>query len=153
MKAPYLAVYRASGISVVRARHSLDESSQDLTTFYSKSDRKLQSSCRHCAELPQPQPRFPLLLSGGQDHVSPASVVEANFKLYCKSKAVTEYTEFPERTHYTLGQPGWEEVADCVLGWAANHTSKSDIATRRNAPNTHSLILPYRFKLTREAAA
>jgi len=36
MKAPYLAVYRASGISVVRARHSLDESSQDLTTFYSK---------------------------------------------------------------------------------------------------------------------
>ncbi len=26
--------------------------------------------------------------------------------------------EFPERTHYTLGQPGWEEVADFALSWA-----------------------------------
>jgi len=23
--------------------------------------------------------------------------------------AITEYKEFPERTHYTLGQEGWEE--------------------------------------------
>jgi len=36
--------------------------------------------------------RAPLLLiSGGKDHVSPASVVEANFKLYPKTKTVTEY--------------------------------------------------------------
>jgi alpha-beta hydrolase superfamily lysophospholipase len=63
--------------------------------------------------------RAPLLLiSGGKDHVSPASVVEANFKLYRKSKAVTDYMEFPERTHYTLGQEGWEEVADDALAWA-----------------------------------
>ena len=35
--------------------------------------------------------RAPLLLiSGGNDHVSPASVVEANFKLYRHSQAVTE---------------------------------------------------------------
>jgi pimeloyl-ACP methyl ester carboxylesterase len=70
--------------------------------------------------------RAPLLLvSGGKDHVSPASVVEANFKLYRKSKAVTEYREFPERTHYTLGQPGWEEVADYALNWALEHASGS----------------------------
>ena len=56
-----------------------------------------------------------LLISGGNDHVSPASVVEANFKLYGKSKAVTEYQNFPGRTHYTLGQDGWEEVADYAL--------------------------------------
>jgi pimeloyl-ACP methyl ester carboxylesterase len=37
--------------------------------------------------------RAPLLLiSGGQDHVSPASVVEGNFKLYRKSNAITEYS-------------------------------------------------------------
>jgi pimeloyl-ACP methyl ester carboxylesterase len=66
--------------------------------------------------------RAPLLLiSGGKDHVSPASVVEANFRLYGKSKAVTEYREFPERTHYTLGQSGWEDVADYALEWAVNH--------------------------------
>jgi len=69
--------------------------------------------------------RAPLLLiSGGKDHVSPASVVEANFKLYRKSSAVTEYREFPERTHYTLGQSGWEEVADYALDWALGQVHK-----------------------------
>jgi pimeloyl-ACP methyl ester carboxylesterase len=68
--------------------------------------------------------RVPLLLiAGGEDHVSPASVVEANFRLYCKSSAVTEYREFPERTHYTLGQDGWEKVADYSLDWALNRSA------------------------------
>ncbi|MEO8371113.1 MAG: alpha/beta hydrolase [Candidatus Solibacter sp.] len=63
--------------------------------------------------------RAPLLLiSGGNDHVSPQSVVEANFKLYGKSKAITEYKAFPDRTHYVLGQDGWEEVADYALTWS-----------------------------------
>ena len=69
--------------------------------------------------------RAPLLLiSGGNDHVSPASVVEANFKLYGKSKAVTEYKSFPGRTHYTLGQDGWEAVADYALTWLETHARK-----------------------------
>jgi len=69
--------------------------------------------------------RAPLLLiSGGVDHVSPASVVEANFKLYRKTKAVTEYKNFPERTHYTLGQEGWEKVADYALEWALRHSTE-----------------------------
>lgn len=71
--------------------------------------------------------RAPLLLiSGGQDHVSPASVVEANFKLYLHSGSVTDYKNFPERTHYTLGQKGWEEVADYALDWAVNHIEKGN---------------------------
>ena len=68
--------------------------------------------------------RAPLLLvSGGQDHVSPPSVVEANFKLYRKSTAFTDYVEFGKRSHYTLGQQGWEEVADFVLNWAVDHSA------------------------------
>jgi hypothetical protein len=62
-----------------------------------------------------------LLISGGNDHVSPASVVEANFRLYGKSSVVTEYRNFPGRTHYTLGQNGREEVADYALTWLENH--------------------------------
>jgi len=78
--------------------------------------------------------RAPLLLiSGGQDHVSPPSVVEANFKLYRKSKAVTEYKKFPERTHYTLGQNGWEDVADYALDWAVDHASKTEMREQLSA--------------------
>jgi alpha-beta hydrolase superfamily lysophospholipase len=62
--------------------------------------------------------RAPLLLiAGGEDHVAPASLNESNFKHY-KSSAVTEFKEFPGRSHYMLGQAGWEEVADYALDWA-----------------------------------
>jgi pimeloyl-ACP methyl ester carboxylesterase len=71
--------------------------------------------------------RAPLLLiSGGEDHVSPASVVEANFKLYRDSSSITDYETFPERTHYTLGQNGWEAIADYALAWAITHAEKGD---------------------------
>lgn len=63
--------------------------------------------------------RAPLLLvAGGQDHVSPAKLTESNFKHYQDSTAVTELKVFPERSHYTLGQDGWEEVADYSIDWA-----------------------------------
>jgi len=69
-----------------------------------------------------------LLLSGGKDHISPPSVVKANYHLYEKSHAVTEYQEFPERSHYTLGQAGWEEVADSALSWAEAHARRGSQA-------------------------
>ena len=64
-----------------------------------------------------------LLLSGGKDHVSPPLVVEANYRLFQKSAAVTAYKEYPERTHYTLGQTGWQKVADDAIFWAEAHAS------------------------------
>jgi pimeloyl-ACP methyl ester carboxylesterase len=68
--------------------------------------------------------RAPLLLiAGGKDHVAPASVTEANFRLYRRSKAVTDYKEFPERPHFTVGAPGWEEVADYALRWAVEQAT------------------------------
>jgi len=68
--------------------------------------------------------RAPLLLiGGGDDHVVPAKVNKKNAEKYGKSKAITEFKEFPGRSHYTLGQPGWEEVADYALEWAVAHAS------------------------------
>ena len=68
--------------------------------------------------------RAPLLLiAGGKDHVSPPSVVKANYRLYRKSAAVTEYKEFPDRTHYVLGQERWEKVADFALSWALSQVN------------------------------
>ncbi len=67
--------------------------------------------------------RAPLLLiAGGKDHTVPAAVTRKNLGLYVHSKAVTDFKEYPERSHYTLGQDGWEEVADYALHWAAIHT-------------------------------
>ena len=69
--------------------------------------------------------RAPLLLiAGGKDHVVPASVTRANYNLYRKSKAVTELKEYPDRSHYTVGQAGWEEVADYALSWAVENATK-----------------------------
>jgi pimeloyl-ACP methyl ester carboxylesterase len=70
--------------------------------------------------------RAPLLLiAGGDDHVAPESLNESNFKHYKSSRAVTEFKAFPGRSHYTLGQSGWEEVADYALDWAIDHVATS----------------------------
>jgi hypothetical protein len=58
------------------------------------------------------------MIAEEKNHISPLSVVKANFALYRKSKAITDYNDFPERTHYILGQEGWQEVADYALDWA-----------------------------------
>ena len=65
-----------------------------------------------------------LLIAGGKDHIVPASTTKANFNLYKKSKAITDYKEFPERSHFTLGQAGWEEVADYALDWSLEHANQ-----------------------------
>lgn len=71
---------------------------------------------------PSRDERAPLLILGGDtDHVVPAAVTRANFKQYAQSSAVTEHLEFPGRSHFTVGEPGWEAVADTALEWASEH--------------------------------
>jgi pimeloyl-ACP methyl ester carboxylesterase len=73
--------------------------------------------------------RAPLLfIAGGEDNLMPASVNESNVHHYRNTKALTEYKEFEDRSHYTLGQDGWEEVADYALNWAIE---KSDMTSVR----------------------
>jgi len=62
-----------------------------------------------------------LLLAGGKDHTVPASTVRAAYKIQKKSVAVTELKEYPERSHYTVSQDGWEAVADHALDWAVSN--------------------------------
>jgi pimeloyl-ACP methyl ester carboxylesterase len=67
--------------------------------------------------------RAPLLMiAGGSDHVIPAAASRANFKKYAGGTARVEYKEFPGRSHYTVGEDGWEVVADYALDWALEHT-------------------------------
>jgi pimeloyl-ACP methyl ester carboxylesterase len=66
--------------------------------------------------------RAPLLfIAGGADHIMPASVSRSNAKHYKNSSATTALHEFPGRSHFTCGEPGWEAVADYALDWAAGN--------------------------------
>jgi pimeloyl-ACP methyl ester carboxylesterase len=69
--------------------------------------------------------RAPLLfIAGSEDHIMPASVNKANYKLYLKGPNVTEYTEFAGRCHFTCGQDGWEPLADYALSWATQKAER-----------------------------
>jgi alpha-beta hydrolase superfamily lysophospholipase len=66
--------------------------------------------------------RAPLLLIAGEkDHTVPAVVDRSVAKHYAKSAALTDYKEFPGRSHFIIGQEGWEEVADYALRWSVEH--------------------------------
>jgi pimeloyl-ACP methyl ester carboxylesterase len=66
--------------------------------------------------------RGPLLLvAGGLDQIVPASLNRANYRKYRHSSAVTDFAEFPGRTHWIIAQAGWQEVAEHVDGWLRAH--------------------------------
>ena len=70
--------------------------------------------------------RAPLLIiAGGADHTVPAVIDRSAAGHYAKSDATTEYREFPGRSHWTIGEPGWEEVADFALAWAVENSRRA----------------------------
>ncbi len=58
-----------------------------------------------------------LLITGSEDHIVPAAVTRSNFRKYWHSSAVTDFIEFPGRSHLIYVEPGWEEVVDYVDNW------------------------------------
>jgi pimeloyl-ACP methyl ester carboxylesterase len=78
--------------------------------------------------------RVPLLLiAGGEDHIVPASVNRSNFRKYRRSTATTDFAEFPGRSHLTIVQAGWEEVAEYALSWAQKHVGLGTSASSLEA--------------------
>jgi hypothetical protein len=55
-------------------------------------------------------------------------VNRSNANHYKKSPALTEYHEFAGRDHWICAAPGWEEVADYALEWAATHASTAHLS-------------------------
>jgi alpha-beta hydrolase superfamily lysophospholipase len=78
--------------------------------------------------------RAPLLFIAGEaDHIMAPAVNRSNAQHYEPSTALTEYTEFPGRSHFTVGQAGWEAVADYALDWAVKHAASAGAAAREDA--------------------
>lgn len=55
-----------------------------------------------------------LVIAGGQDRLTPVSVVR---KVAAKYRAVSTYREFTNHAHWVLGEPGWQEVAESIAVW------------------------------------
>ena len=68
--------------------------------------------------------------------------LRSNLKLYRKSPTTVDYKEFPGRSHYTLGQDGWEQVADYALDWATQQAAAPAPA------RTETLVRSLAFELT-----
>ena len=83
--------------------------------------------------------RAPLLMiAGSQDHLAPPSVVRANVRAYRKSIAITEYKEFPGRTHFIIAQSGWPQVAEFAIDWARDQEMLKQREARRVVREMHS---------------
>ncbi len=66
--------------------------------------------------------RAPLLLiGGGKDLIAEASLTEAIYKKQKRAPSRTELKIYPDRSHWTCLDPGWEEVADYALDWAVRN--------------------------------
>lgn len=62
--------------------------------------------------------RAPLLLIAGlADRAMPPGVARRTLRAYRDSPARTELRTFPDRTHWIIAQPGWEEVAQACIDW------------------------------------
>ncbi|MGZ7119762.1 MAG: alpha/beta hydrolase [Methanobacterium sp.] len=64
-----------------------------------------------------------LLIAGSKDHTVPERVVQSNYGKYKESNAVTDFMEFPGRSHLIIAQEGWDEVADFASEWISQNVT------------------------------
>ena len=57
------------------------------------------------------------MVAGGVDRIVPASINRRNYHKYARSSAVTDFREFPGRSHWIIAQEGWEEVSGFIADW------------------------------------
>ena len=64
-----------------------------------------------------------LIIAGSRDRTIPARMNKDTFAKYKKlsqSNEPLDFHEFPDRTHWIIGQDGWEEIAEYCLDWIEN---------------------------------
>ena len=81
-----------------------------------ESRRVPRESLTARVDFKKPHPPL-LLIAGSADNIIPASLNQTNYAKYKASPSTTDFKEFAGRTHFIIGQQGWEQVADYVLAW------------------------------------
>ena len=60
-------------------------------------------------------------------------MTKAMFEKQKRAPSKTELKIYPNRAHWTCIQPGWEEVADFALDWAAKNACAPNVLRARAA--------------------
>jgi alpha-beta hydrolase superfamily lysophospholipase len=86
--------------------------------------------------------RAPLLLIAGEkDRTVEASMVRAAYKAYSRrSTALTEFKEFPNRSHFLINSPGWEQVADYAINWVSRYAAPTGRLRRERRSSFDSTV-------------
>jgi pimeloyl-ACP methyl ester carboxylesterase len=84
-----------------------------------ESRRVPRESLTARVDFKKPHPPL-LLIAGSADTIIPASLNKSNHAKYKLSPSETDSKEFVGRTHFIVGQKGWEEVADFVITWLSD---------------------------------
>jgi pimeloyl-ACP methyl ester carboxylesterase len=58
-----------------------------------------------------------LVISGSEDRITPATIVE---KIAKKYEPLSTYRSFENHAHWVIGEPGWQEIADYISEWLDN---------------------------------
>jgi len=102
---------------------SLEEQKRVYETFVVPESRNVpRSSTSGAGKIDFEKDHAPLLIiAGGDDHIIPASLNKSNFNKYKTPDSRTDFKEFPGRTHFIIGQNGWQVVADYVQHWISSN--------------------------------
>jgi pimeloyl-ACP methyl ester carboxylesterase len=74
-----------------------------------------------------------LLIGGGIDLIAQAKMTRAMFKKQGRAPSKTELKIYPDRSHWTCMEPGWEAVADFALDWAVEHARPANVRSLKAA--------------------
>jgi pimeloyl-ACP methyl ester carboxylesterase len=110
-----IETFRAAFANTLSPGDALDGFNQTAT----HDSRNVFRGCMGTAgQLNLDNPHVPLLLIGGEkDQICPPSLNEKNVKAYTDASSITEFVEFPNRSHFICNEPGWEEVASHIANW------------------------------------
>lgn len=61
-----------------------------------------------------------LFLGGTADHIFPAKFIRRIASRYRDETSRVDVKIYEGRSHFTCGEPGWEQVADDILHWYEN---------------------------------
>ncbi len=103
---------------------TMEETEQAYAAYATHDSRNVLRDCMgEAGQVDLDLPHVPLLFIGGEkDEIIPPELNEKNAEAYTDEGSLTYFEQFPGRSHFICGQPGWEEVAETIADWLEEQT-------------------------------